>query len=135
MMHDTIIDMPALSKLLDLIGGEPDDLSELIECYAEEAPALIEQLRGSVETSDIEVMRRASHTLKSSARDLGALRLGLLCEALEHRCRNGDVADVSDAVIAIEAAEVVARECLLTLQEKMAVSPAEALQDVRGAGT
>ena len=133
-MHDMIIDMPALSKLLDLIGDDPADLSELIECYAEEAPALVEQLRGSVEASDIETMRRASHTLKSSARDLGALRLSSLCEALEHRCRNGDVADVSGAVIAIGSAEVVARECLLTLREKLAVSPADALQDVRGVG-
>ena len=133
-MHDTIIDIPALSNLLDLIGDDPADLSELIELFAEEAPALVGQLRGSVEASDIDVMRRASHTLKSSARDLGALQLASLCEALEHRCRNGDVADVSDAVSAIEAAEAVARECLLALLEKLTVSPAETLLIVRGVG-
>jgi len=133
-MHDTIIDMPTINQLLDLIGDDPADLSEVIDCYVEGAPVLIEQLRGSVEASDIEVMRRASHTLKSSARDLGALQLSLLCDALEHRCRNGDVADVSDSIVAIESAEIAAREHLSALREKLAVSPAEAMQNVRGIG-
>lgn len=83
MADEDALDRGALSQLLELVGGETTDLADLIETFLEESLVLMEELRTAVETSRREAVRRASHSLKSNARDLGALRLSLCCAGLE----------------------------------------------------
>jgi HPt (histidine-containing phosphotransfer) domain-containing protein len=79
----------ALDKLLELIGGDPSSLAELIESFLDESPMLVEQMQRAANVGDQKSLGRAAHTLKSGARDFGAHRLSVLCEVLEKLCREG----------------------------------------------
>ena len=111
-MSDGIIEIAALRRLLEAIGGDPEDLRELIEDFRSEAPELAAQISEAAAGADLESLRIAAHTLKSNARDFGATRLSALCEELEQDCRTGAVADPGDRAEAIAAAETAARKAL-----------------------
>lgn len=91
----------ALDKLLELIGGDPDSLAELIESFLDESPLLVEQMRRAAASGDRAALGRAAHTLKSSARDFGAMELATLCEGMEKSCRVGLPEGASSEVEAI----------------------------------
>lgn len=111
-MSGGIIETAALRRLLEAIGGDPEDLRELISDFRSEAPELVARIREAAAEGDIESLRIAAHTLKSNARDFGAMRLSALCEELEHECRTGAVADSVGMAQAIAAAETAARDAL-----------------------
>jgi HPt (histidine-containing phosphotransfer) domain-containing protein len=101
----------ALDKLLELIGGDPGSLAELIESFLDESPILVEQMQRAANVGDQTSLGRAAHTLKSSARDFGASQLSVLCEVLEKSCREGMPEHAAVPVNAIAA------ECILAQQE------------------
>jgi len=89
----TKIDQASLQKLLELIGGDNASLVELIGSFLTEGPTLVESLEQAEAKNDMETMRRAAHTLKSSARDFGALDLSEYCSTLEAQCRASEPVD------------------------------------------
>lgn len=89
-MNDTVIDLPALRKLSTMIGGEIEDLHELIEDFITLIPQQIENMRSAHAAGDRAALRIAVHSTKSNARDLGALELAELCAQLEQQCKEGD---------------------------------------------
>jgi HPt (histidine-containing phosphotransfer) domain-containing protein len=108
----------ALDKLLDLIGGDPDSLAELIESFLEESPLLVDQMRRAAASGDRAALGRAAHTLKSSARDFGAMDLAALCEDMEKSCRVG-LPD--EAVSDVEVIASISTKAQKDLGEKLAV--------------
>ncbi len=116
-MRDEAIEQDALRRLLDLVGGDPADLEELLEEYVEAAPALAETLSSAAAAHDLEAMRIAAHTLKSNARDFGAHHLSDLCATVEAACRSGALSDAEATAAAAEIsdAEARARRALLAL--------------------
>lgn len=111
-MTDETIDRAAIARLLDVIGGDPDDLDDLLEDYRSGAPELAREIAAAAAAGDINALRIAAHTLKSNAREFGAMRLSLLCEELEHACKAGAVSDAGNAAAAILAEEQAARRAL-----------------------
>ncbi|WP_415401742.1 Hpt domain-containing protein [Tateyamaria sp. SN3-11] len=87
------IDHDALKKLLDIVGGDPEDLAEFIEDFIEIAPNLVAEMRDGSSAADWEKVRIAAHTLKSNAKDLGAPDLSELSKALEDQCKTGNTAE------------------------------------------
>lgn len=114
-MSDDIIDRSALRRLLELIGGDPADLQELLEDYRSQAPELASRISAAARSNDLEALRIAAHTLKSNARDFGARRLSTLCAGLERDCRNGTIADPHSKAEAICSEEAATREALSRL--------------------
>lgn len=82
------IDETALERLLSTIGGDPEDLDELIEDFVSTTPALAAKLRAAAETGDTKALGIAAHTLKSNARDFGATALEGLCAELERLAKD-----------------------------------------------
>lgn len=78
-----MLDRAAISALLDLIGGDRADLVDLIASFADEAPRHLAAMTEAAQGGDGATVRRAAHTLKSNARDLGALAFAADCAALE----------------------------------------------------
>ena len=97
------IDMAALKKLKDLIGGDTEDLSELVDDFIAGFPAQVARMRSEAEAKDWPALRITSHTCKSNARDVGATELFKLCAALELACETGvpaspdaDIAEIDE---------------------------------------
>jgi HPt (histidine-containing phosphotransfer) domain-containing protein len=114
-MSADIIDRAALRRLLDVIGGDPEDLHDLLEDYRSMAPELASQISAAAVSGDLDALRIAAHSLKSNARDFGALRLSSVCEELERSCRSGAVPDACGMAEAIVSEEIAARQALTGL--------------------
>lgn len=94
-MHEfnsTTLDCQVIESLREL-GGDDDPglVVELVELFLDDAPKQIQSMLNSIETGDVEVMTRAAHTLKSSSANLGGLRLGDVCLAMENAARQEDL--------------------------------------------
>jgi signal transduction histidine kinase/DNA-binding response OmpR family regulator len=94
----------SIDTLLEMIGGDRAGLAELIRSFLEEAPPLLVNLRRALETGDVELLRRAAHTLKSTARDFGGLRLSQLSRQLEVMGQEKTLTGAAELVAQAEAA-------------------------------
>lgn len=114
-MSNDIINLDVLGRLLKVIGGDPEDLAELVEDYTAGAPTLVDRMRDGAGSSDWVVVYQSAHTLKSNARDMGALQLSELCAALEKEAREGPVDMIEVRVTEIASEEEAARQALLSI--------------------
>jgi len=112
-MTDEVIDRAALKRLLDVIGGDPDDLAELIEEFETVTPDILETMKSAANAGDIAALRISAHSLKSNSRDFGAVALAGSCEALERDCHGGDVDDPVARVAVIGSQLDAARAALI----------------------
>lgn len=71
--------------------GKPDLLGRVVALFEKDAPALVETMERALESGEIDRMRDAAHTLKSSSAQLGALTLSARCRDLEHVARDGNL--------------------------------------------
>lgn len=103
-MTETAIDVAALKKLKDMIGGNVEDLSELVDDFLTSLPEQLSQMRAAEQSEDWAALRITSHSCKSNARDLGANHLSELCAELERQCKAGAPVDLGAQLSAIETA-------------------------------
>ncbi|HTV91031.1 MAG TPA: Hpt domain-containing protein, partial [Stellaceae bacterium] len=105
---DAVLDEGALAALRELQqSGRPDIVERTIALYRENAPRLVDDLKQGAETRNLVALGRASHTLKSSSANIGAVTLAVRCSELETLARDGMVAEACglvDAVVADHAA-------------------------------
>lgn len=104
-MTDGVIDMTALNKLLEVIGGDPEDLQDLIDEFENTTPEIMAQIQAAGSARDWSALRVSTHSLKSSGRDFGAMDLATLCERLEHACK----AETVTETIADEQIDAIGR--------------------------
>ena len=69
------VDPAALDRLLEMTGGDPDFLAELIDTFIEDGSAQLEALRVAVDAGDVADVIRPAHSLKSNSASMGAERL------------------------------------------------------------
>lgn len=84
-----MIDRKTLDKLLEIVGGNQDDLVEIVSSFLEEGPTLVDVLQKSTSSTDLASIRRSAHSLKSNARDMGALELASTCARIETMAAEG----------------------------------------------
>jgi HPt (histidine-containing phosphotransfer) domain-containing protein len=80
-MAEPTIDVATFAALQETTGAE--FVAELIDTFLAEAPAMLEDLRGSLAAGNADVFRRAAHSLKSNSNTFGALTLGAMARDLE----------------------------------------------------
>ncbi len=114
-LTEDTIDRRAIDRLLNVIGGDPDDLLELLDDFEKTTPGLVTAMRAGALAGDRDQIRIPAHSLKSNSRDFGALRLASLCEALEHACKQGDPDDALSDVEAIDGELTAARAALTAM--------------------
>jgi len=91
----TDIDLTALRNLKNMIGGNPEDLAELIDDFVAALPEQVQQMRAHGDNGDLAALRIVAHSCKSNARDLGALHLADLCARLETEAAAAEVTELS----------------------------------------
>jgi PAS domain S-box-containing protein len=83
-----VFDPAALTKM---VGSNPAVQRRLLERFLSNARDRVEALLQAVESQDAEAVGQLAHSLKSAARSMGGMRLGDLCERMEHAGKAGDV--------------------------------------------
>jgi HPt (histidine-containing phosphotransfer) domain-containing protein len=97
------IDGAALDALLEMTGGDPAFLAEMIDTYVADARQLHITMRQSLAGSDGQALQRAAHSLKSNSATFGATTLARLCQELEERAKSGALDDAAELVARVEA--------------------------------
>ena len=90
------LDMDALKELKQIMG---DEFSLLIETFKNDSVVRIQSIETAIAGGDPEEIRRAAHSFKGSAGNMGATALTELCRTLEDRGHSGK-ADGCDALLA-----------------------------------
>ncbi len=75
--------------------GKPDILGKIIGMYLDKTPSLISDIETGIAANDAAKVKMAAHTLKSSSAYLGATTLADLCNKLESKAANDDLADAT----------------------------------------
>ena len=107
------LDPGAMTRLLDITGGDQGFVDELIDTFIEDATTQIDALRAAASASDAEAIVRPAHSLKSNAANVGATELGELAQGLEADGRTGVVPDVDARVASVETEFIAVRDALL----------------------
>ena len=79
---DLVGDLEALQRL-ERFGGLKLR-AELTTLFLQEAPSRVATARAAVAAGNVEAVRAMAHMLKSSAGQMGAIRVQYLCERLEN---------------------------------------------------
>jgi HPt (histidine-containing phosphotransfer) domain-containing protein len=87
------IDRDVLARLAEGVGGDAAFVSELIEGFTEDAPALVAAARDALGRGEATEVRRAAHTLKSNAATFGAHSLSDRSRELEEAAKRDELAD------------------------------------------
>lgn len=91
-----VLDPGVMENLQEMAG---DELSEVINCYLQEAPELLESMHNAVKQKDAELLYHKAHSLKSSSQALGVLKLAQLCQQLEALGRAGTIGKAEQLVL------------------------------------
>ena len=108
------LDPAALDNLLEITGGDPAFVDELIETYVADAEQQLAALRAAVASRDDEALMRPAHSLKSSSANVGATRLAELARTIEVDARAGAVPEAAERVAELAAEFTAVRYALET---------------------
>ena len=93
-----VLDAAVLDELRSILGGEVD---RLIEVFLDDTPTIIAALETAAAGPDMEGLRNAAHTLKSSSANLGAMSLSNAAKRVELGARMGTLERPAVAVAMI----------------------------------
>jgi HPt (histidine-containing phosphotransfer) domain-containing protein len=103
-VRPSAVDLTVLEEFQAMLGEEDlGTVPELIAIFLKDSPNLLGEIQSAISDADAKIIERATHTFKSSARHLGAIELGKLCEALETLARGGTLDQVPERVAEIVA--------------------------------
>ncbi len=79
----------ALKPLLNDLGGDRQQVRELVEMFLDEAPRLMKEGRAALAAKDAPVVQRAYHTLKGSSAQFGLEEVRQQSLVIEQAARGG----------------------------------------------
>jgi HPt (histidine-containing phosphotransfer) domain-containing protein len=107
---NAIIEPEVLEKLRQLGGDEL--LSEMVALFTSHAESMIGKAVRGYEIGEPKMLRHAAHSLKSSAGNLGAVRLQALAEKIEILMDSSDLRSIRPALAELQDAYAAAKSRL-----------------------
>src|SRR5579862_7414898 len=80
-----------MDRLLDLSGGRPESLRELLDLYFKQTTEQIAQLESAIRTNHAEAVRHVAHSCAGASATLGMVRLVPLLRELERQGKAGQL--------------------------------------------
>jgi signal transduction histidine kinase/CheY-like chemotaxis protein len=90
--------------LLNRVGNDQELIAILTDALREDGPARIKELVAAIDSNQLPVAKRAAHTLKGTAANLGAVELAELARQCEAAAANSDIATCRQHLADLEAA-------------------------------
>ena len=111
-----VLDQAALASLLEMVGGDPEFVDELIDTFLGDAPQQLAEMRRAAAASTAADAVRPAHTLKGTAGTIGARAVEATSRSIEEEARAGSmdrleahVGELERALADLEAALADAR--------------------------
>jgi len=112
-----IIDEGALDRLSEWGGAEL--IERMIRIFLDHAPTRVAEIRSGVESGEIRETEKGAHSLKSSAGNLGAVRLRDVCARVEDLAADGELERAAALVDEVEERHREATDALTAVLEKL----------------
>jgi len=87
-----------LAFLNEMTGGDEEFTTELLQEFLRTIPPLLSQVEQALNAGDSEALARAAHTIKGSARSVGARAFAEIAFAVEQAGKQQRLGDASGAV-------------------------------------
>lgn len=100
--------------------GSPDLLGRIIGVFADTTPDGVKAIVEAAAAGDLETIRTAAHSIKSSAAYVGATRFSTRMADIERAARDEDLPTCRNLTVDIEAHFHVVLDELLALKDKAA---------------
>ncbi|MHA7817974.1 MAG: response regulator [Pseudohaliea sp.] len=97
-----LLDESALDSMRALRPGDGDALvASFADLFCKETSRLLGEIRDACTSGDRETVRLSAHSIKSSAHQLGALRLAALAQEMEHHAADPEGGPLADSAAAM----------------------------------
>ncbi|MBT4100839.1 MAG: response regulator, partial [Gemmatimonadetes bacterium] len=111
-----LLDPQPLEELRELAELDADfSIQGFVDLFLSEAPKTLAEAYSALDQADLEALHRHVHTLKGSAREIGATRLGLAAQTLEARLKVGDISNCRQSLAELEEILGHVAEALATM--------------------
>jgi len=87
---DALIDDTVIQGLIELGGGDTALLCELIDLFLTDGSERVDAIDHGRKSSDLTVIAKSAHSLKSASANMGATEFSGLCKRVESTARDGD---------------------------------------------
>jgi len=115
-----VLDASALERLRDTLGKQADILlPTLIDSFFHDAIELQRNAQQALKQSRTEDLRRATHTLKSNAKNFGGSEVARLCQELENRAKENNLEGAEELLTSIAHEYAKVRAALETLRKTL----------------
>ncbi|BCW97153.1 MAG: Hpt domain-containing protein [Fimbriimonadales bacterium] len=84
--------------LNEITGGDSEFIAEILDDFVSQTPELMEQIAIALAQGDAAAVGRAAHTLKGSARAVGADAFAAIAFELEQAGKQGNLTDAPEAM-------------------------------------
>ncbi len=84
--------------LNEITAGDEEFIAELFQEFLDQTPVLMEQLQQAIQSGDTQTVGRVAHTLKGSARSVGADPFAETAFVLEQMGKSGDLSGAEEAL-------------------------------------
>lgn len=89
--------------LNEISGGDEEFIAEILSDFLAQTPELMAQIATAVSQGDAATLGKAAHTLKGSARSVGADEFAAIAFELEQAGKQGDLTGAPDALQRLQA--------------------------------
>jgi HPt (histidine-containing phosphotransfer) domain-containing protein len=83
-----VLDKEVVNSLKEIME---EDFEDVLREYLNESLCLLREIHEAIEQENVEVFVRASHSLKSSSANIGAMQVSAIAERLEQAGRSGRI--------------------------------------------
>ena len=118
-MSDNCIDQKAIEALHELGGNEL--VSQMIDSFLAYLPKVLTEARKGLANGNLDPVLRMGHTLRSSGRNLGAMRIVELAQAVESAGRASQLPRLPALLDEMEQAFFQAKDCLEEQRSRLVV--------------
>ena len=87
-----------LTGALEAMDNDREMYRNILDAYLESIPPIISEMLSLLRTNDLPTLIRNAHSLKSSSRSVGALRLGAAAENLERMAMAIPSAEIEEKI-------------------------------------
>jgi len=97
-------DMPVLDYATALgdLGDDEEIYDEVLETFLDDTPSILNDIKAALDAGKAEDVYRGAHSIKSTSRTIGGMRMGDVCFQLEQSAKAGDISAGKEMLEAIE---------------------------------
>ncbi len=95
MINEEILD---IETALSDMSGDQEIYEEVAELFVNDTPRILSEMKSVYKKNDITTINRHAHSIKSSSRTVGGMRLSTVAARLEEETNNSNLSNIENLI-------------------------------------